>query len=791
MAKPKRRAPQPTRPGPATAPPLPDISHAWAVGTLVGLTLLMFGDAIFRPDARVLSEAGTDLAGQFVAWRDFGFRELAAGHLALWNPYVFSGTPFFGGFQSALLYPLNAPYLVLPLATAINLGIALHVLLAGLFVYWWTANRGLHRVACLFAATLFMFCGAHFSHVYAGHLPNLCSVPWVPLLFLSLDRIVDRRSVGWCLIGMAAVALQLLAGHPQYVFYTAVAAAVYGALNLARADQRGRVLLLFVAVYVGAALLVAVQLLPGLEASSESVRSGHVPYEFAARFSFPPENVLTMLTPYVWGGMTTYLGRHYLFEMNLFLGIAGVALAIVGVVHGEARLRRFSSIMACVLAVLALGAYTPLFPLLYAHVPGFSQLRGNSKFILQLSLFLVMLAAVGGDHVLRRRPVRRFLAPGLAASGLAAGLAALAIWRSAGGGASGWWGGVVQGLASAGESYLPADFLQNAVYVQRSGSAAAGGFLAAAAASLVLAAAFRAARRSTRAAYAIFAIGAIEVLGYAALMRPTFDLDQLYPRDLVSATKRFAGSDDRMLDLVVPNGGLGLRTADIWGNDPGVSRRYAEFIAYTQGMPPDAATQYVDFGQPHRFFGLVRCRSVFAADGAAVKGVDLASILPGYSPLPRLSLIQEYEVVPGRDAAFRAMDAGTFDPRRTVVLESKPDPVPSSGGAPGSVQLVESSTDFLTIRADLPQPSILLVSDAYSAGWQATSLPGSVQARYVVMPADYVLRAIPMAKGHHDLRLEYLPRGFRIGRWVSLAALGFYLVAVGAHVAASRVRPTA
>ena len=61
-------------------------------------------------------------------------------------------------------------------------------------------------------------------------------------------------------------------------------------------------------------------------------------------------------------------------------------------------------------------------------------------------------------------------------------------------------------------------------------------------------------------------------------------------------------------------------------------------------------------------------------------------------------------------------------------------------------------------------------------GWRALALPGSSQARYDVMPANYCLRVVPLAAGHHLLRVEYAPAGFRLGRVVSILALAIFLV---------------
>src|SRR5438552_16514701 len=101
---------------------------------LLGLTLAMFSDVLFAGGVRLLGSQATDLSLQFLSWREFGFRELAKGNLALWNPHIFSGAPYFGGMLGALLYPLNCLFLVLLSPVAINWSVALIVFAVGLFL---------------------------------------------------------------------------------------------------------------------------------------------------------------------------------------------------------------------------------------------------------------------------------------------------------------------------------------------------------------------------------------------------------------------------------------------------------------------------------------------------------------------------------------------------------------------------------------------------------------------------------------------------------------------------------
>ena len=86
---------------------------------------------------------GQFLAGpasdQFVA--GYSFRHFAAeyfrahGSIPQWNPYLFGGMPFVGAAHGDIFYPTAMLRWILPTDVAMNLGFALHILLAGLAMY--------------------------------------------------------------------------------------------------------------------------------------------------------------------------------------------------------------------------------------------------------------------------------------------------------------------------------------------------------------------------------------------------------------------------------------------------------------------------------------------------------------------------------------------------------------------------------------------------------------------------------------------------------------------------------
>lgn len=296
---------------------------------LIALLAGCAGVVWLLPAGFALGAPTTDI-GQVADWRAFAAQTIRSGHLPLWNPYEYSGVPFLGGFQSALLYPLNAVFLFLPLARALNFSILLHLAILGFGMARWILRRGLHPGAALLCGLALVCSGPVFPHVFAGHLTNLCSMAWAPWILADLEAGAKWGEWRSWLKAAAAICLQVVAGHPQYVVFTAIAAGIQMAITayvMPTAARRATLALL--GTYVGAALLAAAQLFPGVSASAEAVRSGGLSAPEAGIYSFPPENLLTLIAPNFFGHGTgsAYWGRWFSWEMSLYVGIGGLVFA--------------------------------------------------------------------------------------------------------------------------------------------------------------------------------------------------------------------------------------------------------------------------------------------------------------------------------------------------------------------------------------------------------------------------------------------------------------------------------
>lgn len=735
-----------------------------SLALLLALTLAMFGDVLFAGGSRLLAHSDTDLFLQFFSWREFGFRELAKGNLALWNPYVFGGTPYFGAAQAGLLYPPNWLFLILPVSTAVNWTTALHVFAIGAFTFYWMRVRRLQVSASFFSGVVVMFCGAYFLHIFAGHLPHVLVMTWAPLIFCSIDGLFETGDLRWSFVAMFAVAMQVLAGHPQYLFYTAVIAGFYSALRLV-GHWNWSVAAALAAIYPGGAALSAVQLLPTYQTMRETIRNLSLPYQFASSLSLPPENLITLVVPNFFGEAPVYWGRDNLWEVSLFIGATAFSLALYAAFYSEKKIKWIPIATLVIGLILALGTTTPLYRFLYDSFPGFNRFRSVSKFVFTASLFLALLAGTGLDRLLRRKQVEpKFI---VAAFLLAAVLAVAGWWTME----IDSWRSFMNEIHSLGKSSLSPQPYATSEFAIQSQHRAAMSLSVAAGICGLFAGILSFAKRDARVLYAIVLLGVIEMFWFARAARPTFDSATVINPEEKSFLDKHPG-DYRVLNRFTPDSAMSIGVPDMWGYDPGIVQRYVEFVAWSQGEDPDKATQDLSFKWVDPLYAMLRLRYVLLPGRSQFQAFAVES-----PPMSHLQLVSNYQIVRSRDAIFNTMRSALFDPRRQVILESEPEPTPVSSEDSGAAQIVAASTDSLTIEADIIQPAILLITDVYTPSWRAVSLPGSVQSNYHLQPANYILRAVPLMAGHHRLRVEYASFAFAVGKWISLGASALFLVA--------------
>src|SRR5207245_8182369 len=97
--------------------------------------------------------------------------------------------------------------------------IVVHVIIAGSCMYAYSRSRGLDRTAALVAAAGYMFAGKWLLHILAAGHYVLIPLAWLPLVILSFERALRRRSPLRAAWAGAIFALIVLGTHPQMTFF--------------------------------------------------------------------------------------------------------------------------------------------------------------------------------------------------------------------------------------------------------------------------------------------------------------------------------------------------------------------------------------------------------------------------------------------------------------------------------------------------------------------------------------------------------------------------------------------
>ncbi len=408
----------------------------WAESLLIALALLALSLWAFRHTAltnKVLARG--DAFTSFLPYWAYRAEALRAGRLPLWNPYLFLGVPFLANPQAAVLYPLHWPLIWLRPERALIWSLVLHTWLAGCFTYALARRWGVGRLGALAAAMGYAMGGHLMGH--AGQVNQVNVLAWFPLALLLLDRAIAPSSA-WprpgALAGLSSVlALQLLAGHMQATYISTAGLGVYVVAGpLWEAAQRrldARSLARRLAVRLGALalavtlalLLAAAQVLPTLELTRLSIRSGGLGYLETTAFSLKPSLLfLALLPPYLMAPEAAFNTPAFA-EYLAYLGISGLMLAALGALSPLPRHRPLRAPMMALAAgglLLALGGYTPLYLALYKAVPGFGLFRVPPRWLAWYALGMAVLAGLGldrlvtsGEFPLRARAlaVRRWL----------------------------------------------------------------------------------------------------------------------------------------------------------------------------------------------------------------------------------------------------------------------------------------------------------------------------------------------------------------------------------------------
>jgi hypothetical protein len=336
---------------------------------------------------------------QNVPFRMAAAQIVRAGHLPLWDPYIFSGMPLFATAQVGILYPLNWFYLTFSPAIATNLMIVATYAVAALGAYLYARQIGASVVGAVITSLAWQFGGAaigQISHINIVHTAAL--LPWV---LWSVDRYAEKGNIKRGALISILIAVQFFAGHQQAFVNSLLLVFAYLAVMMVAHPKLRRRYLAGVAFIMTGLSLAAVQILPTFELLSSSERSAAT-YEFFTSFSMPKRFILTFVAPYVMGGgdgrlfRAPYIGPPFYPEMVGYVGLLAIILGVAALLIKPDLRTKFWAIVALICLLLAFGGYAPLYfyKLLY-YVPVLNLFRVPARHLMEVDFALAVLAGRG------------------------------------------------------------------------------------------------------------------------------------------------------------------------------------------------------------------------------------------------------------------------------------------------------------------------------------------------------------------------------------------------------------
>ncbi len=360
---------------------------------------LLLVPAALLPDLAAARPASTyffrDFTVTFFPLRLFAARELHAGRLATWNPFVFEGS-----FQLPALYPPELLHALWPSPVFVSWLLTLHLPLAALSAYWLARELGASRPAGFVSGAVYSLAGFALSclNLYV-FLQALALAPFV----VGLLRRAALRGGRSMLAAAVVVALALSTTAIEFVAQSVVLGI---ALGLAGSPSRAGLARLGVALGLGAGL-AGLPIVLTLAILTETARGAGYSPEVALANAVHPAVFLQALLPGLfglpsapaeawWGGRFFTKGLPYF--LSLYVGPVAVGLAAVGTVALPRRVRPVLLAFAALGVWYALGERGGLAPFL-ARLPLGASFRFPSKALLLPHLALAVAAGFAVERL--------------------------------------------------------------------------------------------------------------------------------------------------------------------------------------------------------------------------------------------------------------------------------------------------------------------------------------------------------------------------------------------------------
>lgn len=760
-----------------------------AIGGAVGLACVLLWLPLWTGEQTFFI---LDAASYFYPMKAALARMVDLGEWPWWNPWLRNGLPFYANPQVGLFYPPTALFYLLPTSLAFNWVVIVHFVLLATGFYAWLRRIGRSPAAAALAGLAIAWGGVAVSMTI--YLNNLQAIAWIGWTWWAWTVWLEERTPRWLALVALGFGLQFLAGEPQIPVLTAAIALLLAWSAPSREEplleRLGRPVLALAVAAVVALFLTAVQLLPTAELFLQSGRSAGLNPMEALSWSLNPSQLYNLLLPRYWDGPEGMFDLRRLpmafqpWVFTSYLGVASIALAVAGTGGQD---RRWSVLwwgLAAVGVLLALGVNNPLVIRL-VDLPLVRVFRYPEKLLLLPAIAVPVLAATGLDRITQERAVATraaIVAGGIAALALVGWILVLVGVMD---GVLAWWSPSTR--AGSDMEWILEGFARGFRHAALFASLLTG--------LLFLGSRVRTAFRGPL--IVVLAVADLVTVNPAAVgLAPARLLDQ-WPEVLEGMPLEELRTSARIRTSPLGQASRG------WFIVRGVAVASQQYFLFSTMAPnlsmvhavnaqdgieafrprsDDVQSEILQRLPPEAQVRYLRLQSTkwllhWPLDVAGLEPITERSVfrLRQYritDPLPRAYMVDRVEVLPDTVEALNRFIVEGEDPHRVAYVHEGL-PLAGTGARINSgVRWLEGSNHSVRLRVTAPDTVMLVLTDTWYPGWQATVDGAPVPIERV----NWHFRGVRLEPGPHEVRFDYRPRGIVAGAIAS--ALGLLLLAV-------------
>ncbi|HUD09746.1 MAG TPA: YfhO family protein [Patescibacteria group bacterium] len=735
----------------------------------------------FAPNGYPNKAQGSDVITEIYPWRYFSINQLKQGNVPSWNPYNFSGNPQMADFQTAVFYPLNFLYFLLPFNFSWTLIIMFQPLLAAIFMYLFLKKGiGLKDFPAVIGGIAFGFSSYMTVWIEYGNIGS--TLLWLPLALLLTKYLAQKINVKNIVALVTTFSLAILAGYIQGVFYVyALCFFYYLYLIFAQKNlKQYRNHLLFLLSLALPFLLTSFQILPTLQLFSQSTRGAYTLAQIVKNLA-PLQYWITIAFPDFFGNPATrnyWIDGTYI-ERVMYPGIVILFFALYAVFK-KVNLAEKKFFLTVAAVSLVIATNLPLVKYFYLiPIPVISTTVATREFSIFI-FSLIVLGAIGLEQFLKEKSFPKlFVVGAITFLALTWGTVLLLIKTSP--------ALSVSLKISEHNLILPSVlilFTIPAVFLKKINLKI----------SLIL----------------LTSLVVFDLFYFFNKITPFAPSALTYPQTpIISYLQNVAGINRYWgygSGYIQANYQSVDQTFSPEGNDPLHISRYGELLASSvsgklpQMLPRPDANVAPGYGINDLKTNYFRQRVL---DLLGVKYILNYQDVPDVwyqtdlntFPLEQYTLINKifpWQVYENKNALPRFFLADNFiqaknkaqaldliyerseNLQKTIILEKSPS-LSIDKNATGQVNLLSYTPNKVSFKTNASGNSLLFFSDNYYPEWKV-----SIDGKPVeLLLADYAFRAVAVPKGNHVVEFYYSPKTFELGLGIAvIGLLGLFLTAI-------------